>query len=191
MHDVAVALDRHDVGHFDAAVAGNAADVVAAQVDQHHVLGPFLGIGQQFFGQPAVFFFVGSAGTRAGQRANGNPATDDADHDFRRAADQRHPGRAKIKHEGAGIDHAQRAVDFERMRLDFQFQALADHHLKDVAGTDVLDALFDCLLEFGPFEIRAISLRRIAGRIDVGRRQLGAGASSRATMPSIRFCASA
>ena len=40
---------------FDRAVAGHAAHVVAAQVDQHDVLGPLLGIGQQFLGQPAVF----------------------------------------------------------------------------------------------------------------------------------------
>ena len=41
---------------FDRAELGHAADVVAAQIDQHHVLGPLLGIGQQFLGQPAVFF---------------------------------------------------------------------------------------------------------------------------------------
>ncbi len=63
--------------------------------------------------------------------------------------------RAQIEHERAGIHHPQRAIDLERVGLDFQFQPLADHDLKDVAGPDVFDALFDGLLEFGLAEVRA------------------------------------
>ena len=42
-------------------IIGDAAHVVAAQVDQHDVLGPLLGIGQELFGQRPVFGFVGPA----------------------------------------------------------------------------------------------------------------------------------
>ena len=94
----------------------HAAHVVAAQVDQHHVLGPLLGIGQQFLGQPAVFFLGRAAAARAGQRADGHLAVDHADHDLRRTAHQRHARRAHVEHERAGVDHPQRAVDLERMR---------------------------------------------------------------------------
>ena len=39
MHDVAVGLDLHQLVDLDAAVLADAAQVVAAQVDEHHVLG--------------------------------------------------------------------------------------------------------------------------------------------------------
>ena len=70
MHDVAVALDDHHVGELDAAELGDAADVVAAQIDEHHVLGPLLGIGQQLLGQPAVLL-VGRAAAAACRPAGG------------------------------------------------------------------------------------------------------------------------
>ena len=39
---MAVALDLEGLGDLDAAGPGDAADVVAREVDQHHVLGAFL-----------------------------------------------------------------------------------------------------------------------------------------------------
>ena len=51
MHHVRVSLDLHHVGQLDRAELGHPADVVAAQVDEHDVLGPFLGIGQELLGQ--------------------------------------------------------------------------------------------------------------------------------------------
>jgi hypothetical protein len=44
---MAVALDREGFGHLDAAGPGDAADIVARQVDQHHMLGTLLGVGDQ------------------------------------------------------------------------------------------------------------------------------------------------
>ena len=72
VHHVAVTFDGHHVRQLDGAVAGDAADVVASQVDQHHVLGPFLGVGQKFFGQPAILFF---AAPRRRVPANGRTVT--------------------------------------------------------------------------------------------------------------------
>ena len=73
------ALDVHDVAveaHVHAAPSrrtvpgrAHAADVVAAQVDQHHVLGPLLGIGQQLLRQALVLGRVVAARARAGDRA--------------------------------------------------------------------------------------------------------------------------
>ena len=73
MHDVAVTFDGHDVADLHAAVAGDPANVVAAQIDEHDVLGPFLGIGDQFLGQARVFFLGQPAATRAGERADRDP----------------------------------------------------------------------------------------------------------------------
>jgi hypothetical protein len=72
VHDVRVTLDDHLVGDLDAAGLGDAADVVARQIDQHHVLGAFLRVGQQFFGVAPVLLGRGAARPGAGQRADGD-----------------------------------------------------------------------------------------------------------------------
>ena len=70
VHDVRVALDLHHVGQLHRAVVGDPADVVAAQVDEHDVLGPLLGVGQQLLGQRLVLGLVLAPPPGAGQRAD-------------------------------------------------------------------------------------------------------------------------
>ena len=55
VHHVRIALDHHLLGHAHAAGLRDAADVVAAEVDQHHVLGALLRVGQQLGGERRVF----------------------------------------------------------------------------------------------------------------------------------------
>src|SRR5690606_33198636 len=66
VHDVAVALDHELFADPDAARLADAADVVAAEVDQHQVLGAFLGVGQQFGFQRAIFLDGPAARAGAG-----------------------------------------------------------------------------------------------------------------------------
>ena len=47
MHHLAVALDEELVGDLDGADLGHAADVVAAEIEQHQVLGAFLRVGEE------------------------------------------------------------------------------------------------------------------------------------------------
>ena len=47
VHHLAVALDEELVGHAHGADLGDAPDVVAAEVEQHQVLGALLRIGQE------------------------------------------------------------------------------------------------------------------------------------------------
>ncbi len=42
VHDVAVALDDELLGHLDRADLGDAADIVAAEIEQHQMFGAFL-----------------------------------------------------------------------------------------------------------------------------------------------------
>ena len=63
MHHVRVALDHHQLGHLDRADLRDAADVVAPEIDQHHVLGALLGIGEQLALERAV---LGLGRRRAG-----------------------------------------------------------------------------------------------------------------------------
>ena len=55
MHHLAVALDEELVGDFDGADFRDAADIVAAEIEQHQMLGALFGIGQQFGFQRLVF----------------------------------------------------------------------------------------------------------------------------------------
>ncbi len=70
MHYVTVALDHHDIGKLDRAELRDTAHVVAAQVHQHHMFGPFLGIGEQLFGQSLVFLLGAAAAASACQWSN-------------------------------------------------------------------------------------------------------------------------
>ena len=72
MHDVAVALDEELVGDLDRADLGDAADIVAAEIEQHQMLGALLRIGQQFVFQRLVLVRRRAARARAGDRADGH-----------------------------------------------------------------------------------------------------------------------
>src|SRR5690606_41193077 len=72
VHDVGIALDGHGVRDLDRAGLGNAADVVAGQVDEHDVFGALLRVGQQLLFQAQIFFLGGAALARAGQGADGD-----------------------------------------------------------------------------------------------------------------------
>ena len=54
VHHLAVVLEDELVGDLDRAHLGDAAHVIAAEIEQHQVLGALLGIGQQFRGQRPV-----------------------------------------------------------------------------------------------------------------------------------------
>ena len=54
VHDLAVIFEEELVGDLHGADLGDAADVVAAEVEQHQMLGALLGIGQQLVGERLV-----------------------------------------------------------------------------------------------------------------------------------------
>ena len=60
VHHVAVALERHQLVGMHRAELGDPPDVVAGEVDEHHVLGPLLGVLDQLRRQPPVVL-VGAA----------------------------------------------------------------------------------------------------------------------------------
>ena len=66
MHHVAVPLDEHQVLHANAAELADAPDIVAAQVDQHDVLGDLLLVGAQIGLHRAVFHLIRAARPRPG-----------------------------------------------------------------------------------------------------------------------------
>ena len=66
VHHVRIALERHVGRHSHAAVFGHASNVIAPEVDEHHVLSALLLVALQLLGQAQVLFFVASAGSRPG-----------------------------------------------------------------------------------------------------------------------------
>ena len=66
MHDVRVALDKHQLVDLDGAEVADAADVVAAQVDQHDVLGALFFVVHHLGFESEVGGLVCAAGAGAG-----------------------------------------------------------------------------------------------------------------------------
>ena len=104
MHDMAVALDRHEFRDLDGAVFRNPADVVPGQVNKHQMLSSFLRIGQQFFGQTPIFFACATSLPGPGDGTNLDVPSPKANVDFRRTADQSKPlSKPQAEHMGEGL----------------------------------------------------------------------------------------
>ena len=79
MNHLAVIFEEEAVGDAHAADLRHAANVVAAEIEQHEMLGPFLGVGQKLVRQRLVFLGARAARTRAGDRPDGDLAVADPD----------------------------------------------------------------------------------------------------------------
>ena len=89
VHHVAVALDRHELRHLHAAEAADAPEVVAAEVDEHDVLGPLLLVGEQLALEARRPRGRRAARARARDRARLDAPALDAHEDLGRGADDR------------------------------------------------------------------------------------------------------
>ena len=68
MQHVAVLLDLHVAADRDRACPRHAAQVVASEVDEHHVFGALLRIALELFGEQGVLACIGAARPRSGDR---------------------------------------------------------------------------------------------------------------------------
>ncbi len=103
VHHVRVALERHERRDPHGAVVAHAADVVAAQVHEHHVLGLLLLVALQLLGEPHVLFVRLAARPRARDRMrHGVPALDPHQH-LRRRPDDRAVAHAQKNMYGDGF----------------------------------------------------------------------------------------
>ena len=74
VHYVRITFDLHEPRHVDCAWLGDATDVIAAQIDEHDVLGALLFIRQQPFGEGLVFLGRVAARHRASDGSRGDLA---------------------------------------------------------------------------------------------------------------------
>ena len=138
MHDVAVTAHLHELHHLYRARLANATEIVAAEIDQHDVLGTLLLVGQQLGLQGEVGRLVDAARAGAGDGPHGGAAPLHGHQHLRRGAGDGHPGQAQEVHVGRGVDHPQHPVDVEGVGGGRHREPLGRHHLEDVAGGDVL-----------------------------------------------------
>ena len=113
MEDVAVLLDLHVLGHGHGSGPGHAAEVVAAQVHEHHVLGPLLGVVAELVGELVVLERSGAARPRAGDRVSGHAVALDADEQLGARAHDGELGHADEEQVRARVDAAERAIDVD------------------------------------------------------------------------------
>ncbi len=175
VHHLAEALDEELVGHLDRGDARDAAHIVAAEIEQHQVLGTFLGIGQQGHLKRLVFLRGAAARPRAGDRPDGDGALAHPDQDLR--ARSRYGETAEIEEveKGRRIDPAERTVERKGRQLERRLEALRQHDLEDVAGGDVLLGRMDHALVFCRRGVRRWPHRerpRFQARRSMGERRI-------------------
>ena len=169
MHDVRVRLDRHEAVDVDRAVLADAAEVVAAEVDEHDVLGALLLVGEQLLGDPLVVLERRAARARAGDRPRRDVAAGDGQHRLGRGAGDLEVEEVQEVHVRARVDDPQPAVDRERVDVEVGRPALGGHDLKRVAGVDVLDDPRDVGLELLARHVRLKRGPRPGGRRRMAR----------------------
>ena len=128
-------------------VVGDAADVVAAEIEQHQMFGALLLVGEEFGGEALVLGLVGAAPARAGDRADRHLALAHAHENFRARADDLKAAEVEEAQKRRRIDAAQRAIEREGGQSERRGEALRQHHLKDVAGANIFLGALDHLEE--------------------------------------------
>src|SRR4029077_5950393 len=88
MHDVAVALDLHELCYANGAEFCDAADVIPRKINKHDVFGPLLRIGQQLSGVGFVFFRGQTASTCPRDWTNLHAVVSQPDMHLRRTTDE-------------------------------------------------------------------------------------------------------
>ena len=112
------------------------AQIVAREVDQHHVLGALLLIGEQFVGDALVGGRIGAARTRSGERPNPRRATVEPHQKLRRRTEHRAAAVLDEEHVRRRVARADLTVEIERGPGERAREPDADLQLVRVAVAD-------------------------------------------------------
>src|SRR6266516_2660620 len=138
MHDLAVALDEELFGDFDAANFGDPPDIVAAEIEQHEMLGALLGIGEEFGFECLILARRCATWPGAGDRTDRHDATGGLHHDFRTGSGDCETAEIEKIKIWRWIDAAQSAIKRKRRQRERQRETLRQYDLKNVSGGDIL-----------------------------------------------------
>ena len=162
---MAIALDEEAVGHLDRPDPGDAADVVAAEVEQHQMLGALFRIGKKLGAQRLVLGWALAARPCAGDRADDDLALAHPDQDLRARADDLEAAEVEEAEIRRGIDPPQRPVERKCGQVEPAGEPLRQHDLEGVARGDVVLRPDDHRLKFGLAGVRP-RFARLDQRID-------------------------
>ena len=132
-------LEREQLPRGHRAVARHAAEVVAREVDDHHVLGHVLRAGAQRERQAAVLGRIRVARARALDRTRLDAVATAAQEALRRRRDHVRPAEPHERRERRRARRAQAAVERERIAVPVRRQPLGEVDLEHVARADVVD----------------------------------------------------
>ena len=141
---IKLAVDVRDDVHHVSARLSDAAEVIASEIDEHHVLCAFLGVGEKFRLKRSVHLGRRAARARAGNRGNrANPLL--KTHKFLgRRADQSLRADAKEEVVRRRIHKPQGAVERERRKVGLRGELLRRNDLYNLAcGDGLLAATHD------------------------------------------------
>ena len=138
VHHVGITFKRHVLRYADRSVLADPSEIVAAQVDEHDVLGALFLVALQLLGKPEILLIVGASRTRASNRVRlSAPALDPDEHLRRRPDDGELPHPDEV-HVGRGIHVAERPVDREGIGGNVGLEALREDPPIDVTGGNPL-----------------------------------------------------
>src|SRR6266576_639426 len=154
MHDVAVALDLHELCHANGTEFCDAADVIPRKIDKHDVFGPLLRIAEQLSGVGFVFFRGQTAGACPCDWTNLHRVAIQPDMHLRRTTDERKIGaEVETKHVRRRIDETKAAIEIEWFAVERRLESLRQNDLEDITCGDVFLRSLYCALELFAREI--------------------------------------
>ena len=130
------------------------------------MLGAFLGVGEKLRGKRLVFIWIRAARPRPGDGPDGHGAVAHPHQDLRARPSHGEAIEIEVVEEGRRIDAPERAIEREGGKRERRLEALAQHHLEDVAGGDVLLGARD-LLHIGRWRHARLQLRVRGFRLEV------------------------
>ena len=111
-----------------------AAQIIARQIYQHHVLGILLRVVAQEFGSLAVLLHISCASGGSGNRVNERLVAHDAVMGFRRRTEDAETAEVEIEEVRRRVDAAQRTVEFEIIALIFLYETATHHNLEYISA---------------------------------------------------------
>ena len=125
MHDVAVALDLHELCYANGAEFCDATDIIPREIHKHDMFRPLLWIAQQLGGVGFVFFWSQTAGAGPCDWTNLQGVVSQPDVHLRRTTDEGKSGtEVETKHIRRRIDETEAAIEIQWFAVKRRFESL-------------------------------------------------------------------
>lgn len=141
-----VAIELHVLIEIHLHAMAVAAQVIASQIDQHHVLGILLRVVAQELCCLAVLFHITRTLGCSCDRVDKRLVAHNAVVSLRRRTEDAETSEVEIEEIRTWVDASQSTIELEVIALILLHEAAAHHNLEDIATQAVLDAATDVRL---------------------------------------------